>query len=375
MNNSDSKIILTINGSDSTGGSGVQADIRIILSTGGYAVSAITSVTVQNTLGIQEFHDLPSSIVAGQIEAVVNDMQPQTVKIGMLRDAATVELTADIMARHALRQIVYDPIIVSSQGEVLMSGHVVDVVRKRLLPLCRLVVMKKDNAAHLLKEPINSTDNLAAAARHILSYGCEAVLIHGCQGEATYPADLLMLRDEGEPRFITPLDMPLTTAASHGFSGNLSAAIASFLSAGNSINDAVDMAYRYMNAQTVTHSAIEGRGNELYHEFVNALAAHHSTNSDVAFYADKLNVSSRYLAQVTKRIAAKSPKTIIDEYIIHEAQTALSLSGKTVQQTAFGLGFNSQAHFTKFFRKMTGLTPSQWRRQRLSGETNKENIK
>ena len=101
--------ILTITGSDSTGGSGVQADIKTISALGGYAVSAITSITVQNTLGIQEFYDIPADIVAGQIEAIVNDVQPSVIKVGLIRSVDVLNVVVGVLRRYHPRHVVYDP--------------------------------------------------------------------------------------------------------------------------------------------------------------------------------------------------------------------------------------------------------------------------
>ena len=129
-------MILTITGSDSTGCSGVQADIRTIAELGGYAVSAITSITVQNTLGIQEFFDIPAEIVSGQIEAIMNDMQPDIVKIGMIRRVETLNVVIDALTKYRPAHIIYAPAIWSSQGDALMTEDVVSQIKYRLLPLC-----------------------------------------------------------------------------------------------------------------------------------------------------------------------------------------------------------------------------------------------
>ena len=132
--------ILTITGSDSTGGSGVQADIKTISALGGYAVSAITSITVQNTLGIQEFYDIPADIVAGQIEAIVNDVQPSVIKVGLIRSVDVLNVVVGVLRRYHPRHVVYDPIFVSSKGERLVSTDVVERIKTDLLPLCTIVV-------------------------------------------------------------------------------------------------------------------------------------------------------------------------------------------------------------------------------------------
>ena len=138
------KTLLAITGSDGTGGSGIQADIRLISMMGGVAASAVTSITVQNTLGIQEFHDLSATVVRQQVEAIINDLQPQVVKIGLLRRSEVVVALADILRRYKLQHIIYAPVLRSSQGDQLVSESVYSVIEKELLPLCTVVLEPTD---------------------------------------------------------------------------------------------------------------------------------------------------------------------------------------------------------------------------------------
>ena len=136
--------ILTITGSDGTGGSGVQADIRFISALGGMAASAVTSITVQNTLGIQEFYDLPASVVRQQVEAIINDLQPQVVKIGLLRRIDVVETLVDVLKKYQPRHIVYAPVLKSTKGEQLVSTKVYEAIERLLMPLCTVVLEPSD---------------------------------------------------------------------------------------------------------------------------------------------------------------------------------------------------------------------------------------
>ena len=142
------KPILTITGSDPAGVSGVQADIKVISQLGGYAVSAITSVTVQNTLGIQDFHDLPASVVEGQVEAIMNDVEPQTVKIGMIRTKETLAVIVSLLSRYRPQNVIFMPVMYSAQGERLVSDELVGAIRQQLLPLCTLVVQNTQFSSH-----------------------------------------------------------------------------------------------------------------------------------------------------------------------------------------------------------------------------------
>ena len=315
--------ILTITGSDSTGGSGVQADIRTISELGGYAVSAITSSTVQNTLGIQAFFDSPAEIVSGQIEAIMNDIQPSIVKVGMIRRVETLEVVIDALTKYRPDYIIYAPAIWSSNGDALMTEDVVSQIKYRLLPLCSVVVARKKENDIILQD---------------------TKLLHMAEGN-------------GMQVFL------LDNANSHGLINRFSSALAVYLNQGKKMEDALAMAQDFINVELTRESNLQGRSSELYNQFISQVNNFCRTYSDVHFYADQLNVSSRYLAQVTRRISCKTPKAIIDEYIVKEIERELSTTTHTVQEIANTFGFSSQAHLTKFFKKMRGLTPSAFRKK------------
>ena len=290
------KPILTITGSDSTGGSGVQADIKTMSELGGYAMSAITSITVQTTLGIQQFYDVPAPIVAGQIDAVMNDFQPEVVKIGLIRREDTLEVVVKALQKYRPRHVILDTVVLSSRGDTLISREMQDAIRCQLIPLCTLVIKKDDGMMH-------------------------------------------------------------------GLSNRYASAVAVFLNQGSSPDEAETKAKAYINTQVVRTSDLQGRSSELYNELLDTIVEHHREASDVRFYADLLNVSSRYLAQVTRRISGKSPKAIIDDYLIHEIELQLKSTDNTVQEIAYRFGFSSQAHFTKFFKKLKGVSPTEFRKR------------
>ena len=290
------KPILTITGSDSTGGSGVQADIKTMSELGGYAMSAITSITVQTTLGIQQFYDVPATIVAGQIDAVMNDFQPEVVKIGLIRREDTLEVVVKALQKYRPRHVILDTVVLSSRGDTLISREMQDAIRCQLIPLCTLVIKKDDGMMH-------------------------------------------------------------------GLSNRYASAVAVFLNQGSSPDEAETKAKAYINTQVVRTSDLQGRSSELYNELLDTIVEHHRDASDVRFYADLLNVSSRYLAQVTRRISGKSPKAIIDDYLIHEIELQLKSTDNTVQEIAYWFGFSSQAHFTKFFKKLKGVSPTEFRKR------------
>ena len=315
--------ILTITGSDSTGGSGVQADIKTISELGGYAVSAITSITVQNTLGIQEFFDVPAEIVSGQIEAIMNDIQPTIVKVGMIRRVETLGVVIDALTKYRPDYIIYTPAIWSSNGDALITEDVVSQIKYRLLPLCSVVVARKKENDIILQDT----------------------------------KLLRMAEDNGMKVFL------LDNANSHGLTNRFSSALAVYLNQGNKMDEALAKAQDFINVELTRESNLQGRSSELYNQFISQVNNFCRTYSDVHFYADQLNVSSRYLAQVTRRISGKTPKAIIDEYIVKEIERELSTTTHTMQEIANTFGFSSQAHLTKFFKKMRGLTPSEYRKK------------
>ena len=319
----DLQPILTITGSDSTGGSGVQEDIKTISELGGYAVSAITSITVQNTLGIQEFFDIPAEIVSGQIEAIMNDIQPSVVKVGMIRKVETLDVIIDALTKYRPDYIIYAPAIWSSNGDALMTEDVVSQIKYRLLPLCSAVVARKKEKDIMLQD-----------------------------------SKLLRRAEDGGLRVFM-----LDNANSHGLINRFSSALSVYLTQGKKMEEALAMAQDFINVEWARERNLQGRSSDLYSQFISQVVNFCRTYSDVHFYADQLNVSSRYLAQVTHRISGKTPKNIIDEYVLKEIERELTTTTHTVQEIANDFGFSSQAHLTKFFKKMKGTTPSLYRKK------------
>lgn len=313
--------ILTITGSDSTGLSGAQADIRTIAALGCHAASAVTTITVQSTIGIQRFYDVPAHIISGQVEVVMNDLQPQVIKVGMLRNAAAVEAVVAALVKYKPRWVVYDPMVYARNGQRLMSPEVVDLIIHRLLPLCQLVIVRRRES--LIIGSALSTGRLVS---------CDETLLHGQ-------------------------------------TNSFSSAVAAFLAMGRTLDEALNEAESYLHNLVARADRPTSRGDELYNTFIRTVQKHHRTNSDVAFYADSLNVSSRYLAQVCHQAVGRSPKSIIDTVLMESIRKQLTTTNRTLQETAFDFGFSSPAHFTKFVKKQSGYTPTALR-QILPSETN-----
>lgn len=307
------RTILTITGSDSTGGSGVQADIKTIMSLGCTAVSSITSITMQNTLGIQEFYDLPATVVGGQIDAIINDVQPAAVKIGMVRRSETLDVIVKALQRYTPQFVIYDPVLFSSHGDQLMGEDMLQQIRTQLFPLCTAIIVSKHEAQKFI-------------GNNILS-------------------NVYFLDND----------------AFHGLANSFSSSLAAYLCLGNSMSDAVSKAREYCSHEVSSAPALQGRGNQLYNDFVHLVQQHVGEKNDVGYYADKLNVGSTYLGQVCRRVAGRNPKSIIDDCLLKEAQHQLKETTSSIQEIADKLGFSSQAHLSRFFKKMVGIAPSEYR--------------
>ena len=291
--------ILTITGSDGSGGSGLQADIRCISELGGKVTSAITSITVQNTLGIQEFYDLPVTTVRTQIEAILNDLQPQVVKIGLLRRSDVVQMVAELMRKYRPKSIVYAPVLHSTRGDLLVEPQVYHTIQELLIPLCTIV--------------------------------------------------------------LEPSDLP-AGIRQHGHANQLAAALAYYLSSGESVNEAMLHARSYGSMKPKGYTEDNSRSGELYNLFLDAIDRFYHHYCDVAFYAEQLGVSPHYLGQVTRSIAHRSPKAMIDERITSEITTLLTSTSKPLKEIATLLGFSSQAHLSRYYKKQKGVAPSQVRK-------------
>lgn len=160
-------ILLSIAGSDCSGGAGIQADIKTISALGGYAATVITAVTAQNTLGVQAVHPLPADIVRAQILSVTDDLQPAAVKIGMVHNAAIVQVIAQCLQKYRPGFIVYDPVMISTSGRRLMTEETMLTIQEELLPLCTLITPNLSEASMLTGQSISTPAEMEQAARFL----------------------------------------------------------------------------------------------------------------------------------------------------------------------------------------------------------------
>lgn len=349
--------ILTITGSDNTGGTGIQRDIKTITALGCHAETAITSITVQNDNGIEHIIDLSPDIVAGQTRAILHTCFPKAVKVGMVRNEETVAAVRDEII--GCRNIVTAPKILSSKGERLMNAEATDAWKKLLIPISRLLFIKCEDAEFFIGRKINTNDDMAFAAVSLCAMGTEAVLLRG--GRMSDGMITALLYCDGEKSFFTSQNTD--GWLKHGVSGAMSTAIAARLAMGDDVKSAVAAAHSYMHSQVVyaTNDNLELRPADIYNSFLSLIAENYKTAHDVAFYADKLSISTRYLSQVTDKVAGITPKQVISNYVMKEAVSLLETSRQPIQAISNTLGFSSQAQFCKFFIAQKGMSPSKFR--------------
>lgn len=236
--------ILTIAGSDCSGGAGIQADIKAVSALGAYAASAITAITVQNTCGVTGIHPVPPAYVKGQIQAVMEDIRPQAIKIGMINDTEIVEVIAESLQKYRPRFVVFDPVMVSTSGCKLMEDEAIEAITTRLIPLATLITPNLSEAEILAGQKINTVEDMQRQAKKMLELGCKGVLIKGGHLEGGQMCDVLQTADEDTPHLFTaPKVESLNT---HGTGCTLSSAIATYLALGESVASAVEKAKQYV---------------------------------------------------------------------------------------------------------------------------------
>jgi hydroxymethylpyrimidine/phosphomethylpyrimidine kinase len=258
-------VALTIAGSDSSGGSGIQADLKTFHMFGVYGCSALTCVTAQNTLGVLDHQCLSDELLRGQIDAVVTDIEPSAFKTGMLGTAPLVQVVADIIRERQLQNYVLDPVMISSSGHSLLDTQGRELLRNELIPLAKIVTPNLHEARTLTERDIDSPEELKVAGKEFLRMGASAVLMKGGHFENGKAVDLL-LTDQIEQFWSRPL---LQTTAGHGTGCTLSAALAAELAKGSLLLDATDRAISFVNRALAT-SPMLGKGSSPINHFVDA---------------------------------------------------------------------------------------------------------
>lgn len=248
-------VALTIAGSDSSGGAGIQADLKTFSAFGVFGASVITALTAQNTVGVRAIADLEPDFVAAQIDAVADDLQVAAAKTGMLSRAAIVEKVAVHLRAHRIPNLVVDPVMVAASGDVLLEPGAISMMRHALFPLAAVITPNIAEAEILCEAPIKSLDEMRSAARKLVAMGARAVLVTG----GALEGDAVDVFDDGTgPREFRAPRVPIGRA--HGAGCTLSAAIAAALARGQKLESAIAVAKRFVTGALQTAPAI-GKGS------------------------------------------------------------------------------------------------------------------
>ena len=258
-------IAVTIAGSDSSGGAGIQADLKTFSALGVYGASVITALTAQNTRGVSAIHDVPPDFIAAQIDAVFSDLKVDAVKIGMLSQPAVIEAVTAGLERHRAREVVLDPVMVAASGDRLLAPDAIDVLRRVLIPRARVITPNLPEAAALLGDPVAADETeMRRQGERLLALGCGAVLMKGGHGEGPQSVDLLV--EAGSvARFAAER---IATRNTHGTGCTLSSAIAAGLAKGRGLAAAVEEAKAYVTASIAAADRLQvGSGHGPTHHF------------------------------------------------------------------------------------------------------------
>ncbi len=252
--------VLTIAGSDSGGGAGIQADIKAISACGCFAMSAITAVTVQNTCGVEAVHPIPLDVIEGQINAVLSDIGANAIKIGMLHSAEVVDVVCRQLDKFDIKNVVLDPVMVATSGHKLIEDSAIESLKSELIPRARVITPNIPEAEILLGRPIAEQSQLAQCARD-LSFGRKvSVLLKA--GHLTEDRLTDILYDAEADEIIELTSQRLDTPNTHGTGCTLSSALAAMLARGMKLGDAARAAKDYINNAIISGSNFEiGHGH------------------------------------------------------------------------------------------------------------------
>lgn len=258
--------VLTIAGSDSGGGAGIQADLKTFAALGCYGMSAIAALTAQNTVGVSGIYPVPPEFVARQIDAVLSDIGSDAVKIGMLHSSAVINTVAERLRQYQAANIVVDPVMVAKSGDRLLEEEAVQALKAALLPIARLITPNLDEAAVLLGKEVEGREQMAAACRQLAELGPEAVLLKGGHLAGERSPDVLYVRTTGE--LATFEAERIETPNTHGTGCTLASAIAAYLARGRTLTEAVREAKEYLTEAIRAGAAYRlGAGHGPVHHF------------------------------------------------------------------------------------------------------------
>ena len=248
--------LLIIAGSDSSGGAGIQADIKTATSLGVYAMTAITAITAQNTTGVKSIVPVPPKEIFNQISFSVQDIKPNSVKIGMLQNVGVIKEVIKAIKKYKLKNIIIDPVMVAKGGHRLISNSSINYLRKKLLPYALLVTPNIPEAETLIKKRIQTLEDLIKAGKEILKFGPKFVLIKGGHTNKSYIEDVLISKNNIK----IFKNKKIKTKNTHGTGCTLSSAIASFISKNYNMNESCRRSIQYVHKAILLNPKF-GRGH------------------------------------------------------------------------------------------------------------------
>ena len=248
--------LLIIAGSDSSGGAGIQADIKTATSLGVYAMTAITAITAQNTTGVKSIVPVPPKEIFNQISFSVQDIKPNSVKIGMLQNVGVIKEVIKAIKKYKLKNIIIDPVMVAKGGHRLISNSSINYLRKKLLPYALLVTPNIPEAETLIKKRIQTLEDVIKAGKEILKFGPKFVLIKGGHTNKSFIEDVLISKNNIK----IFKNKKIKTKNTHGTGCTLSSAIASFISKNHSMNESCRRSIQYVHKAILLNPKF-GSGN------------------------------------------------------------------------------------------------------------------
>lgn len=259
--------VLSIAGSDSSGGAGIQADLKAFSALGCYGMTVITATTAQNTQGVKSVHAIPVQHIREQLMTVLEDIVPKAIKIGMVNRPEVARTIAEVLRNFPEIPVIFDPVMVATSGDRLIEFDTIQILKETLFPICSLLTPNLDEATILSGVDIKDGDSMEKAGREILEMGCRAVLVKGGHLKAKTVEDLLIQKNEKTISFKSEY---IHTKNLHGTGCTMSSAIAAELAKGASLTQAVEHAKSYISGAIASGKDIKtGLGNGPLNHFYN----------------------------------------------------------------------------------------------------------
>ena len=260
--------VLTIAGSDSGGGAGIQADIKSISACACYASSAITAITAQNTMGVQDIHPIPGSILKSQIEAVLDDIGTDAIKIGMLHSTEMIQIVADCLDKYQIKNVVLDPVMLATSGDTLLIAEAINKLKNYLFPRVRLITPNLPEAEILLGRKIDGQSKFRLVTKELAETYQVSVLLKAGHLNDDYLVDVLYNFENKQ--YDDLASERIVSNNTHGTGCSLSSALAAFLARGYSLSESAQMAKKYISEAIKAGAEYEiGYGHGPVHHFHN----------------------------------------------------------------------------------------------------------